>query len=382
MTSTNSKVFDELGLNRVINGRSWVTILGGSRMLPEVREAMFDAADTFIDFNELNKRAGDRIAEYTGAEAGLVVSGASGGLLMQAAACMAGSDSDRIFQLPDTTGMKDDILLYKNHRFGYEICYRTSGAKLREWGHGERPLDEQLDAAIDDNTAAVAYIIGPWLSCELPLTEVVAIAHRHSVPVLVDGAAMLPPAENLTKYISEGADMVTFSGGKGVRGPQSTGILAGRTDLIEAARLNMSPHQGVGRASKVAKEEIAGLITALERFVSIDHEEEWATWRSWSETIAEAGEGIPGLRTVIEDGDPNRQGPTAVFYFDDDWDGSSSVEIQERLASGSMPIHVGTGSYVNELYVSPVALERGEAEIVAEALHTEFSTSSNQFPRV
>ena len=197
MTSANSNLFDDLGLDRVINGRSWVTILGGSRMVPEVSQAMYDAADTFIDFNELNKRAGERIAEYTGAEAGLVVSGASGGLLMQAAACMAGSDPDLIVQLPDTTGMKNEILIHDKPRFGYEICYRTSGAKLKQWGTGEEPLSEQLRSSIDEQTAAVAYVFGPWLSCELSLEEVVAIARERDVPVLVDGAAMLPPAENL-----------------------------------------------------------------------------------------------------------------------------------------------------------------------------------------
>ena len=208
---------------------------------------------------------------------------------MQAAACMAGSDPDLIVQLPDTTGMKNEILIHDKHRFGYEICYRTSGAKLKQWGTGEEPLSEQLRSSIDEQTAAVAYVFGPWLSCELSLEEVVAIARERDVPVLVDGAAMLPPAENLRRYIAEGADMVTFSGGKGVRGPQSTGILAGRADLIEAARLNMSPYAGVGRTSKVAKEEIAGLLVALERFVSMDHEEEWAIWREWSETIVAVG---------------------------------------------------------------------------------------------
>ncbi|MDA1280337.1 MAG: aminotransferase class V-fold PLP-dependent enzyme [Chloroflexi bacterium] len=371
-SSTGSAQFDSLGLKRVINGRSWVTILGGSRMPEEVQNAMVEAASTFIDFHELNRRAGERIAQYTGAEAGLVVAGASTGLLVQAAACMAGSNPDRILQLPDTTGMKDEILIYEKHRFGFEICYRTAGAKLKEWGLGEGSLAEQLAGSIDENTAAVAYVFSPWMSCDLSLREVVSIAHERDVPVIVDGAAMLPPADNLKRYIADGADLVTFSGGKGVRGPQSTGILAGRKDLVEAARLNMSPHASVGRACKVAKEEIAGLLAALDRFVSLDHEEMWATWRNWSETITAAGSGITGLRPVIEDGDPNRQGPTAVFYFEPDWDGPSSKDIQEKLASGDPSIHVGVGSYGDELYVSPVALEQGEAEIVAQALRSEF----------
>ena len=371
-TSTGSEQFDRLGLRRVINGRSWVTILGGSRMPPEVQKAMMDAADTFIDLNELNRRAGERIAHYTGAEAGLVVAGASTGLLVQAAACMAGSDPDRIVQLPDTTGMKDEILIHEQHRFGFEICYRTAGARLVEWGKGEGSLADQLAASITEKTAAVTYIYGPWRSCDLPLREVVAIAHERDVPVIVDGAAMLPPADNLTRYISDGADLVTFSGGKGVRGPQSTGILAGRADLVEAARLNMSPYASVGRACKVAKEEIAGLLAALDRFVSMDHEAEWATWRRWSETIVNAAEDIDGLRPVIEDGDPNRQGPTAAFYFEPSWDGPSSAEIQQQLAAGNPSIHVGVGNYGDELYVSPVALEEGEAELVADALRTAF----------
>jgi len=231
-TSTGSPQFDALGLKRVINGRSWITILGGSRMHPEVQQAMVDAADTFIDFHELNRQTGKRIAEFTGAEAGLVVAGAAAGLLVQAAACMAGSDPERILQLPDTTGMKGEILIYEGHRHGFDVCYRAAGTELKEWGAGEGTLAEQLEAAINENTAAVAYVVSPWISCDLSLPEVVEIAHAKDVPVIMDGAAMIPPIENLTLYIDQGADLVTISGGKGVRGPQSSGILAGRADLV------------------------------------------------------------------------------------------------------------------------------------------------------
>jgi L-seryl-tRNA(Ser) seleniumtransferase len=269
--------------------------------------------------------------------------------------------------------MKDEILIFENHRFGFEICYRTAGATLIEWGKGKGPLAEQLTAAINEKTAAIAYVFSPWMSCDLSLREVADIAHARDVPVIVDGAAMLPPADNLTRYIADGADLVTFSGGKGLRGPQSTGILAGRADLVEASRLNMSPHASVGRGSKVAKEEIAAVLAALNRFVSMDHEAEWATWRGWSESITAVGKGIKGLRPVIEDGDPNRQGPTAVFYFEEGWDGPSSKEIQDALSAGDPSIHVGVGSYGDELYISPVALEPGEAELVAETLRKQFT---------
>ena len=140
--TTGSAQFDDLGLKRVINGRNWVTVLGGSRMPPEVQKAMTDASNTFVDFHELNRKAGERIARYTGAETGLVVAGASAGLLVQAAAVMAGSDPATILQLPDITGMKDEILIYEKHRFGFEICYRTAWAKLKEWGKGEGSLAE------------------------------------------------------------------------------------------------------------------------------------------------------------------------------------------------------------------------------------------------
>ena len=198
-----------------------------------------------------------------------------------AVACMAGSDPERILQLPDTTGMKGEILIYEGHRHGFDIRYRATGAELKEWGAGEGTLAEQLEAAVDENTTAVACIISPWIFCDLLLPEVVEIPHAKDVPVIMDGAAMVPPIENLTLYIEQGADLVTISGGKGVRVLQSSGILAGRADLVEAARLNMSPYASVGRASKVAKEEIVGLIVALELLVSLDHEEQWATWRSW-----------------------------------------------------------------------------------------------------
>ena len=174
-----------------------------------------------------------------------------------AVACMAGSDPERILQLPDTTGMKGEILIYEGHRHGFDICYRVAGAELKEWGAGEGTLAEQLEAAVDENTTAVACIISPWIFCDLLLPEVVEIPHAKDVPVIMDGAAMVPPIENLTLYIEQGAD------------------------LVEAARLNMSPYASVGRASKVAKEEIVGLIVALELLVSLDHEEQWATWRSW-----------------------------------------------------------------------------------------------------
>ena len=369
--STGSAIFDRLGLGRVINGRGWITVVGGSIMPPEVIDAMTDAVNTYVDLDELNLAAGREIARYTGAESGLVVAGAAAGLLLQAAACIAGDDPVLIDQLPDSTGLRNEVLLYKKHRTNYDRCYRAAGAKVVIWGGDDRPAEEQLTEAMGQNTAALAYVFHPWNSCPISLEKAASMAHDRDVPVIVDAAVTLPPAINLTAYIDQGADMVTYSGGKGLRGPQSTGILCGRADLIEAARLNNSPFKGVGRSAKVCKEEIAGLLAALDLFVRTDHEAVWAEWRNRSSVIASAVEDITGLEVRIEDGDLNRQGPQAVVYFRDGWSGPDSDTIVARLAAREPSIRIGNGGYEDELFINPGTLVDGEEEIVALALREE-----------
>ena len=369
--STGSAIFDRLGLGRVINGRGWITVVGGSIMPPEVIDAMTDAVNTYVDLDELNLAAGREIARYTGAESGLVVAGAAAGLLLQAAACIAGDDPVLIDQLPDSTGLRNEVLLYEKHRTNYDRCYRAAGAKLVIWGGDDRPAEEQLTEAMSQNTAAMAYVFHPWNSCPISLEKAVSMAHDRDIPVIVDAAVTLPLATNLTAYIDQGADMVTYSGGKGLRGPQSTGILCGRADLIEAARLNNSPFKGVGRSAKVCKEEIAGLLAALDLFVRTDHEAVWAEWRNRSSVITSAVEDIVGLEVRIEDGDLNRQGPQAVVYFRDGWSGPDSDTIVARLAAREPSIRIGNGGYEDELFINPGTLEEGEEEIVARALREE-----------
>ena len=369
--STGSAIFDRLGLGRVINGRGWITVVGGSIMPPEVIDAMTDAVNTYVDLDELNLAAGREIARYTGAESGLVVAGAAAGLLLQAAACIAGDDPVLIDQLPDSTGLRNEVLLYEKHRTNYDRCYRAAGAKLVIWGGDDRPAEEQLTEAMGQNTAALAYVFHPWNTCPISLEKAVLLAHDQDIPVIVDAAVTLPPATNLTAYIDQGADMVTYSGGKGLRGPQSTGILCGREDLIEAARLNNSPFKGVGRSAKVCKEEIAGLLAALDLFVRTDHEAVWAEWRNRSSVITSAVEDITGLEIRIEDGDLNRQGPQAVVYFRDGWSGPDSDTIVARLAAREPSIRIGNGGYEDELFINSGTLVDGEEEIVARALREE-----------
>src|SRR5215211_6838235 len=286
-------VYNELGLRTVINASGTLTRLGGSRMAPEVLAAMTDAAASFVPIDALQARAGEVIADITGAEAGYVVSGAAAGLSLGVAACVAGMDVAAMDRLPDTSGLKDEVVVQRGHRNAY-------------------------DHAIRERTAALAC---PILDTPgtVPLPVVCQIAHERGVPVIVDAAAELPPRANLRRFIVEGADLVVFSGGKAIDGPQASGILAGRADLIasvalqhqdmdvrpetwswrpllDAGHLAGVPHQGFGRAMKVGREEIVGLITALRRFAAGSDEEDLERWQRCLDPIERALEGIPGIR--------------------------------------------------------------------------------------
>src|SRR5262249_48141594 len=294
---------------------------GGSILRPEALETMREASTTLVNLDELNEAAGAAIARMLGAEAAFVTAGASSGLILQAAACIAGADPAKITRLPDTTGMRNEIVIQRAHRFAYDQAYRVAGGVLVEIGLARRTQPFELEAAIGDRTAAVAYLISPFTSPPgvLTLEQVIAIAHKRGVPVIVDAASMLPPRENLTKFLRFGADLVSFSGGKGIRGPQSTGILAGRRDLVRAVALNASPNQALGRAAKTSKEEICGLVTALECFMAEDEKAEMKRYTDVCAAIVEGLGDIRGVRAVVEHDPVNRVLPHAVIYFTPDW---------------------------------------------------------------
>lgn len=374
MTSTKRvpDVYARLGVKPVINAQSWVTALGGSLMRPEVLQAMDDAATAFVDMWALNVAAGKVVARACNAEAGLVTGGASAGNLLMAAACMTGADDAKVEQLPDTAGLKDEIVIFKGQRNRYDKSFETAGAGLVEFGTagGARPY--HLEAAITEKTAAVAWIEAPFMRYPFPLEEAIQIAHGKGVPLIVDAAAEVPPIDNLTRYTRMGADMVTFSGGKGIAGPQNAGLLAGRKDLIDAAykhSLNLhSPIAGIGRPAKVSKETLVGMVAALELFLESDHEATWQGWRRQAQHIVDRLAGIPGLRVVLEDHDRNRQGPQAVIYFEHEWRGPSSAEVRQRLREGDPPIYVGGGGYRDEINVVMVNVQPGEEGIIADRL--------------
>jgi len=284
-----------LGVRPHLAGHGHTTVYGGSRMPPEVMRAMEEANEEFVDMHELFDAAGRRVAEVTGAEAGLVTSGSFASLIIGAAACLTGTDEERIQALPHPTWPKRECLMQTAHRFSYDRAYRAAGMTIVDV-----ESREALASAVNDKTAMLSGLAS-WErkhdrtpDVMLP-EEIVALGKKTGVPVFIDVASELPPAGNLTRYVEMGADLVAISGGKGIRGPQGTGILVGRKDLIEAARLNAFPYSNLGRGMKVGKEAVIGLIVALNRFVELDHDAYEEEWTRNAKYVCQALQDIPGL---------------------------------------------------------------------------------------
>ena len=216
------EVYRKLGVKPVINAQSWVTVLGGSIMRKEVLEAMNDASKVFIDMIELNKSAGKFIAKICNSEAGLVTNGCASAQVLMSAACMTGEDDDKVEKLPNTKGMKNEVIIFKGQRNRYDKAFETSGATIKEFGTEEDATEEDLISVISDKTCAIAYVIMPFFKPGIGLKKTIEIAHKNSIPVILDAAAEIPPRSNLHRFINMGVDMVAFSGGKGIGGPQSS----------------------------------------------------------------------------------------------------------------------------------------------------------------
>jgi uncharacterized pyridoxal phosphate-dependent enzyme len=304
--ATKENVYTRLGVKTIINCRGTWTYLSGSLQFPEVHAAQAEAAHHFVNMVELQQAAGRKLAELTGAESGLITSGAAGALAASAAACMAGTDGAKIWQLPDTTGMKHEVVM-AGGRSAFDSAIRLTGAKLVLV---EGP--DEIANAINDNTAMIYTTdLGDKLEKEL------AIAKAHNVPMLLDDAAGIPPASNLKLYAQMKIDLYTFSGGKGLRGPQCSGVLLGRKDLIDAALRNSAPWEGaVCRPMKVGKEEIIGCITAIETWLKMDEKKQYAEWNARVDRIAKLVETVPGVKTEIYIPDDGNRYPTLKVSWD------------------------------------------------------------------
>ncbi|MEA2524631.1 MAG: D-glucosaminate-6-phosphate ammonia-lyase [Thermomicrobiales bacterium] len=393
-------VYEELGVRTVINASGTLTRLGGSRMAPEVLAAMAEAAASFVHIDELQVQAGKVIAEATGAEAGYVVTGAAAGLTLGTVACVAGLDVGKMDRLPDSTGMKNEVVVQRGHRNAYDHAIRAAGVRFVEVGYLGYPgaggtFGWQIDEAITERTAAVAC---PILDTPgtVPLREVCEIAHAKGVPVIVDAAAELPPRANLKRFIAEGADLVVFSGGKAIGGPQASGILAGRADLIASVALQHQdmdvraetwskrwmivdeqlkgvPHQGFGRSMKVGREEIVGLLTALRRFIAGSDDADCARWAGLLGIVARHLEGIAGVTASCTTA-KGRPVPQLRIELDEATLGFTAYDVVNQLLNGEPAIAVAE-SYAEfgRLGVNAQGLTEAEAEAVGRRLREVLS---------
>ncbi len=372
--ATTGNIYSRIGVRSFINARGTWTYLSGSLELPEVRVAKQEAAKHFVDIFELQRAAGKRLAELSGAESGMVTSGSAGAMASAAAACMAGTDPAKIWQLPDTAGMKGEIVIHGG-RSAFDSALRLTGAKLVV-----THTPEQLEAAIGSNTAMIyTTMLGEALK------QIIAISKKTGVPLLLDDAAGIPPIENLRLYSKLGVDLYCFSGGKGLCGPQCSGLLLGRKDLIEAALANTSPWEGaVCRAMKVGKEEVMGCLAAVEAWTTMDLGALNRLWEQRVKRIAALVETVPGVSTDIKIPEDGNRYPTLTVHWDEPGWKFSVADCDKQLRDGEPRIEVLTASnpsYVtaliekdpkrppeNRLQIISMTMQSGEELIVGRRL--------------
>lgn len=367
--------YADLGIEPVINAAGTLTTLGGSLMLPEVVAAMAAASRSFVDMNELHAAAGRRIASLIGVEAAHVCSCAAAGIAVMGAACMAGTDPRQIAQLPRTEGMPHQFIVQRSNRNPFDQALRLAGGRFLEIDADA----EQLRQALTQAPAAVFYTHA-WFCTgpALPLAQVCEVAHAAGVAVIVDAAAEVPPLANLARFVEEGADLVTFSGGKAIRGPQSSGLILGKARLIEACRANDSPNMSVGRPMKVAKEDIVGLVKAVELYVARDHAADMAAWEARVAHITASVADLAGVRGWRQmPYGIGQQIPHAAVAWDEAEKGLTHEEAAGRLRRGRPSIAVQWVSPANytwsgftrpELRLHPHTLQEGEERTVAQRL--------------
>lgn len=358
MVSHSAGIYQRLGLRTPINAVGTLTTLGGTLMPTEVIRAMEDASHSFVPIHELQEKVGQRLAELTGAGGAFVTAGASAALCLATCAVTAGDDRKKMLQLPDLTGMKSEIIIQKRHRTLYDHAFRMVGVKIIEV-----ETSDQMRRAINSQTAAVAYVmshhtlggskpfetrvdnslgfedryvVGPH--GEVSLEEALDIAHRAELPLILDSAAEIPPAENLRKFAKMGVDLVAFSGGKNLRGPQCSGLLLGRKDLVKKAYANSAPNDYLARIAKVGKEEIVGLLTAVELALKRDYKAERRAWFDTLQRVAEHLKGIPSVSTGYVANNDYSHTPRLAVEWDEARIGVTLGEMVRLLREGEPSI--------------------------------------------
>jgi len=361
-----SDVYEKLGVKTIINAAGTLTTLGGSLMPPEVLAAHASAAQHFVDIGALANRVGERIAALVGVEAALVTTGAAGAMLLATAAAVTRGDPQRIARLPDASGMKNEVITQKSHHTGYDHQITACGVKLIDV-----ETRRELEQAINERTAMMLFYNLLEPDGKIAKDEWIEVARRRQIPTLVDAAADVPPLDALSRYNKLGFDMVAFSGGKALSGPSNTGLLLGRKDLIEAAKLNASPHEGtIGRMLKVSKEDMVALWAAVERYVRSDHE---AEWREWERRVAEIEKLLGGIPTVTTQRfvpPIANHVPHLLVFWDEARVRIDREQVTKQMAEGTPPIALGRvgGTGDRGLLVSVFQLKPGEEQVVGRRL--------------
>lgn len=381
-------IYESLGVRPIINATGTFTRLGGSLMPAEVVQAMVAASRHFVCLEELQHQAGQVIAELTGAEAAYVTSGAQAALVLSIAACITGLDAEKMDRLPDTAGMKRNVIMAQAQRNHYDHAVEAAGGRIIEVGTTDLCRPDEVAAAIDEGTAAILYL--PWPNGNLALADVVEVAHRHGVPVVVDAAGRCDEPANLTRLVAQGADLVCFSGGKYIRGPQASGFVCGRRalisaiawqhldmditpqvwtaprELVGAEQLDFVPRQGIGRGYKAGKEEIIGLVTALRLYFQRDHAAEKAECLRKLEAIVAGLAGTPHVTAEILPPNPQRGGfPLARVRIDQTALAMTGYDFIWALKTGDPPIHPGERELAQgAVIIHPFGLQVGDEQTI------------------
>ena len=374
----HSTLYARLGVKTFINAYGTLTTLSGTLMWPEVSKAMEEASKQFVQIHDLQAQVGRRLAELTGAEAAFVTAGASAALCLATCAVTAGDDPKKIDRLPDLTGMKSEIIIQRAHRNSYDHAFRMVGVTLVEV-----ETADDIRRAINPKTAALAMVLSHnSVGHKVELEEMVALAHAAGLPLILDAAAEIPPAENLRKFTKIGADLVAFSGGKNLRGPQCSGMLLGRKDLIQKAYANSAPHNRFARIAKVGKEEIVGLLTAVELYLERDHAAERKEYHAMLDRAARRLAGVPTVFTELITNDDYSHSPRLSVQWDEAKLGVTLDQMMERLINGE-PAIVATDmtkyrpNWKRGIGIFPYNLRPGEEIIVADRVR-EILTDSRK----
>jgi uncharacterized pyridoxal phosphate-dependent enzyme len=365
-------IYDTLGVRTLINAKGTYTFLSGSLMPAEVTRAMQEASHHYVNLIELHQAVGAKIAKLLGVEAALVTSGAAGAIMLGTAASIAGKDPERIQQLPDLTGLKSEVIIQKSHRNPFDHAIRNVGVRLVVV---ETP--QEMEQAFSEKTAMMYFLNAAQHHGQVGLEEFIAMGKRHGVPTFNDAAADVPPVSHLSDYNKMGFDMVAFSGGKGLCGPQCAGLLLGRQEFVDAALLNDNPHEdAIGRPCKVGKEEVIGMLVALERYLRVDHDAEWKDWERRLEAMNRIVSSVHGVETGQFVPDVANHVPHMYIRWDEAALGLTGADCLRQLREGKPSIEALENK--SGIAVTPFMMKPGEEIVVARRVKAVLSAARRE----